>query len=149
MKRAVIVDCVRSPIGRAHKDKGVFREVRSDDLAVEVIQALIERTGIDRSEIEDVVMGNTQQQGEQGLNAARVVGLMAGLATHTGGTTVNFAELNRGNPPVWVSDGVCFSIHPQVHAFDNRSLVETCAAVADTVASARQFSEVYPIAVRV
>ena len=89
MKRAVIVDCVRTPIGRAHKDKGVFREVRSDDLAVQVVQALIERTGVDRAEIEDVVMGNTQQQGEQGLNAARVVGIMAGLATHTGGTTVN------------------------------------------------------------
>jgi acetyl-CoA acyltransferase len=89
MKRAVIVDCVRTPIGRAHKDKGIFREVRSDDLAVEVVRSLVERTGIDTAEIEDVVMGNTQQQGEQGLNAARVVGLMAGLATHTGGTTVN------------------------------------------------------------
>jgi len=89
MKRAVIVDCVRTPIGRAHKEKGVFREVRSDDLAVQVVQALVERTGIDTAEIEDVVMGNTQQTGEQGLNAARVVGLMAGLATHTGGTTVN------------------------------------------------------------
>ncbi len=89
MKRAVIVDCVRTPIGRAHKDKGVFREVRSDDLAVEVVEALVDRTGIDRNEIEDVVLGNTQQQGEQGLNAARVVGLMAGLSTRTGGTTVN------------------------------------------------------------
>jgi acetyl-CoA acyltransferase len=89
MKRAVIVDCVRTPVGRAHKEKGVFREVRSDDLAVQVVQALVERTGINPDEIEDVVMGNTQQQGEQGLNAARVVGLMAGLATHTGGTTVN------------------------------------------------------------
>ena len=89
MKRAVIVDCVRTPIGRAHKDKGVFRDVRSDDLAVQVVQALVERTGINPAEIEDVVLGNTQQQGEQGLNAARVVGLMAGLATHTGGTTVN------------------------------------------------------------
>jgi acetyl-CoA acyltransferase len=89
MKRAVIVDCVRTPVGRAHKEKGVFREVRSDDLAVEVVQALVERSGINPAEIEDVVMGNTQQQGEQGLNAARVVGLMAGLATHTGGTTVN------------------------------------------------------------
>ncbi len=89
MKRAVIVDCVRTPIGRANKDKGVFREVRSDDLAVQVIKALVERTGINPNEIEDVVLGNTQQQGEQGLNAARVVGLMAGLATHTGGTTVN------------------------------------------------------------
>jgi acetyl-CoA acyltransferase len=89
MKRAVIVDCVRTPVGRAHKDKGVFREVRSDDLAVEVVKALVERTGIDAAEIEDVVLGNTQQQGEQGLNAARVVGLMAGLAMQTGGTTVN------------------------------------------------------------
>lgn len=89
MKQAVIVDCVRTPIGRAHKEKGIFREIRSDDLAVQVVQALVERTGIDTAEIEDVVMGNTQQTGEQGLNAARVVGLMAGLATHTGGTTVN------------------------------------------------------------
>ena len=89
MKRAVIIDCVRTPVGRAHKEKGVFREVRSDDLAVAVVEAIVERTGIDTKEIEDVVMGNTQQQGEQGLNAARVVGLMAGLATHTGGTTVN------------------------------------------------------------
>jgi len=89
MKRAVIVDCVRTPIGRANKDKGIFREVRSDDLAVQVVQSLVERTGVDPSEIEDVVLGNTQQQGEQGLNAARVVGLMAGLSTHTGGTTVN------------------------------------------------------------
>ena len=84
MKRAVIVDCVRTPIGRSHKDKGVFRDVRSDDLAVEVVRAVIDRTGIDTAEIEDVVLGNTQQQGEQGLNAARVVGLMAGLAMQTG-----------------------------------------------------------------
>ncbi len=89
MKSAVIVDCVRTPIGRSHKDKGVFREVRSDDLAVEVIRALVERTGIDPAEIEDVVLGNTQQQAEQGFNVARNVGLMAGLALETGGTTVN------------------------------------------------------------
>ncbi len=89
MKSAVIVDCVRTPVGRAHKDKGVFRDVRSDDLAVQVVQAIVQRTGINIDEIEDVVLGNTQQQGEQGLNAARVVGIMAGLSTHTGGTTVN------------------------------------------------------------
>ncbi len=74
MKRAVIVDAVRTPIGRAHKEKGVFRDVRSDDLAVAVVQALVERTGIDPAEIEDVVLGNTQQQGEQGFNVARTVG---------------------------------------------------------------------------
>src|SRR5205085_12194469 len=86
---AVVVDAVRTPIGRAHKEKGYFRDVRSDDLAVSVIKALVERTGISPSEVEDVVLGNTQQQGEQGLNAARSIALMAGLPAETGGTTVN------------------------------------------------------------
>ena len=89
MKQAVVVDCVRTPIGRAHKDKGVFREIRSDDLAATVVKALVERTGIDPNEIEDLVMGNTQQQGEQGMDVARTVGLLAGLPLATGGTTVN------------------------------------------------------------
>jgi acetyl-CoA acyltransferase len=89
MKNAVIVDCVRTPIGRSHKDKGVFRDVRSDDLSVATIEALLERTGIDPLEIEDVVLGNTQQQGEQGLNVARSVALMAGLPAVSGGATIN------------------------------------------------------------
>ena len=89
MKNAVVVDCCRTPVGRAHKDKGVFREVRSDDLAVAVCKALVERTGIDPNRVEDVVMGNTQQQGEQGLNVARAIGIMSGLAIESGGTTVN------------------------------------------------------------
>ncbi len=90
MKNAVIVDCVRTPIGRSHKDKGVFRDVRSDDLSVATIEALLEahrhRPGL---EIEDVVLGNTQQQGEQGLNVARSVALMAGLPAVSGGATIN------------------------------------------------------------
>jgi len=89
MKQAVVVDCVRTAVGRAHKEKGVFREIRSDDLAATVVKALVERTGIDPNEIEDVVMGNTQQQGEQGMDVARIVGLLAGLPLATGGTTVN------------------------------------------------------------
>ena len=89
MSEAVIVDAVRTPIGRAHKEKGIYRDVRSDDLAVAVVKALVERTGIDPAVIEDVVLGNTQQQGEQGGNVARVVSLMAGLPFTTGGTTVN------------------------------------------------------------
>jgi acetyl-CoA acyltransferase len=89
MKNAVVVDCVRTPIGRAHKEKGWFRDVRSDDLAVACVKAIVERTGIDPAEVEDVVLGNTQQTGEQGLNAARSIALMAGLPVSTGGTTVN------------------------------------------------------------
>lgn len=89
MSGAVIVDAVRTPIGRAHPEKGWFRETRSDDLAVACVRRLLERTGIDPSEIEDVVLGNTQQTGEQGLNVARGVALLAGLPVTTGGTTVN------------------------------------------------------------
>jgi acetyl-CoA acyltransferase len=89
MKRAVVIDGLRTAIGRSHKERGVFRDVRSDDLAVAVIEALVERTGIDPAEIEDVVLGNTQQQGEQGLDVARSVVLMAKLPVATGGATIN------------------------------------------------------------
>lgn len=89
MRHPVIIDAVRTPIGRSHQDKGVFRDVRSDDLAVEVVEALVTRTGIEPYEIEDVVMGNTQQTGEQGMDVARSVALMAGLPVETGGATVN------------------------------------------------------------
>ncbi len=89
MKTAVVVDCYRTPIGRSHPEKGAFREVRSDDLATIVVRALVERTGIDPTEVEDVVLGNTQQQREQGFNVARIISLMADLPASTAGTTVN------------------------------------------------------------
>ena len=89
MKQSVVIDCVRTPVGRAHPERGAFRQFRSDDLAVACVQALVERTGIDPEEIEDVVMGNTQQTGEQGFNVARNVGLMSGLSVQTGGVTIN------------------------------------------------------------
>lgn len=89
MKNAVVIDCVRTPIGRAHPERGWFRDVRSDDLAVEVVRTLVDRSGVDAEAIEDLVMGNTQQQGEQGFNVARNVAVMAGLPTHTGGATIN------------------------------------------------------------
>lgn len=89
MKTAVIIDAVRTPMGRAHKDKGWFREVRSDDLAVACVQALLQRTKIDPALVEDVLFGNTQQAGEQGLNVARNIALMAGLPVATAGATIN------------------------------------------------------------
>ena len=89
MNSAVVVDCCRTPVGRANAGKGVFRDVRSDDLATTVVKALVERTGIDPAEVEDVVLGNTQQQQEQGFNVARIVSLMAGLPKTTGGATIN------------------------------------------------------------
>lgn len=89
MNQAVIIDCLRTPIGRAHPERGYYRDVRSDDLAVHCVQALVERTGIDPHEIEDVLFGNTQQTLEQGLNVARIIGLTAGLPVTAAGTTIN------------------------------------------------------------
>lgn len=63
------------------------------------------------------------------------------------GTLANFMEWNRSRPSFLSQRGVCFSIHPQEHAFDNASLVETCPMIAETVASVRHFSNGLPIAV--
>jgi hypothetical protein len=63
------------------------------------------------------------------------------------GTDAFFAELNRGRPPLEHLDLLCYSVNPQVHAFDNRSLIETLEAQAATVESVRQFSGGRPIAV--
>jgi acetyl-CoA acyltransferase len=89
MKTPVIVDCCRTPIGRAHAERGAFRDVRSDDLAASVVRALVERSGIDPALVEDVVLGCTQQQREQGFNVGRIVGLLAGLPSTAAGATIN------------------------------------------------------------
>jgi acetyl-CoA acyltransferase len=89
MNTAVVVDCVRTPIGRAHAERGYYRDVRSDDLAVACVEALLQRTGISPDAIEDVVMGNTQQTEEQGLNVARSIALMAGVGVTSGAATIN------------------------------------------------------------
>ena len=89
MKSAVVVDCLRTPIGRAHPERGYFRNVRSDDLAAECVRRLIDRNGIDPGTIEDVLMGNTQQTMEQGLNVSRNIALMSGVAVEAGAATIN------------------------------------------------------------
>jgi acetyl-CoA acyltransferase len=89
MKRPVIVACARTPIGRAHAEKGWFRNVRSDDLATSVVKAVVQRSGIDPQEIDDLVLGCAFPEKEQGLNVGRAVSLMAGLPVTVSGTTVN------------------------------------------------------------
>jgi acetyl-CoA acyltransferase len=89
MKTPVIIDACRTPIGRAHAERGVFRDVRSDDLAATVIAALVQRTGVDPAVIEDVVLGCTQQQKEQGFNIGRIASLLSGLPASVAGATVN------------------------------------------------------------
>src|SRR6266851_6991308 len=88
MPEAVIVSAVRTPIGRANK--GVLKDVRGDDLAAFAVKAAVERVPkIDRSLIEDVIIGCAFPEGEQGMNLARIVGALAGLPETAGGVTVN------------------------------------------------------------
>ena len=86
MQDAVIVGALRTPIGRYG---GALKDVRPDDLAAGVIAELIQRTGIDPSAIEDVVLGCANQAGEDNRNVARMALLLAGLPEHVGGQTVN------------------------------------------------------------
>ena len=85
----VVVACCRTAIGRSHADRGLFRNVRGDELAAAVVQAVVERSGVDPESIEDVVLGATQQRGELGGKVARTAALLAGLPLSVAGTTVN------------------------------------------------------------
>ncbi len=89
MTSAVVVDAVRTPMGRASAEQGCYRDVRSEDLSVHVIRALLERTRIEPERVEEVRWGCVQQQGEQGYDIARIAALAAGLPVETGGVTVN------------------------------------------------------------
>ncbi|MEW5322951.1 3-oxoadipyl-CoA thiolase [Geobacillus thermoleovorans] len=86
-REVVIVDAVRTPIGRY---KGALKEVRPDDLAAVVIRALIERNpNVPVEQIDDVVFGNANQAGEDNRNVARMAALLAGLPIEVAGVTVN------------------------------------------------------------
>jgi acetyl-CoA acetyltransferase family protein len=85
-REAVIVDAVRSPIGRRG---GALAGTRPDDLAASVIASLVERTGVDPGAIEDVALGCVTQVGEQGYNIGRVASMISGLPVEAAGTTVN------------------------------------------------------------
>ena len=89
MRSAVVIDALRTPIGKASADKGIYRDMRADELSAHVISALVKRTGIDPRLIDDVRWGCVQQQGEQGLDVARTAALMAGLPIESGGVTLN------------------------------------------------------------
>jgi len=89
MRHAVIIDALRTPIGKASSETGYYRSVRADDLSALCMKTLVERTGIDPHLIEDVRWGCVLQQGEQGIDIARIASLIAGLPIETGGVTIN------------------------------------------------------------
>jgi acetyl-CoA acyltransferase len=89
MKKAVVVEAVRTPIGRAHAEKGIYRDVRADDLSADLMRALLERANVPASEVEDVHWGCVKQEREQGFDVARMAALIAGFPVEVGGVTVN------------------------------------------------------------
>src|SRR5437588_7760883 len=116
MPDALIVDAVRSPIGRKN---GTLSKIRGDELAAQVLNALVARNDVDPAEIEDVQLGCVTQIGEQGWNIGRMVPLVAGWPETVCGTSVdrqcgssmqtNFnaaAAVSSGQLDVIVSAGV-------------------------------------------
>ncbi|HKW05666.1 MAG TPA: thiolase family protein [Nitrososphaerales archaeon] len=116
LQEAVIVDCVRTPIGRYG---GVLSSVRPDDLAALTIKTLVERNKLDTEQIEDVFFGDGNQSGEDNRNVARMSSLLAGLPFKVAGCTVNRLcgsgleainlaahEVMLGNGSIYLAGGV-------------------------------------------
>ena len=86
MKEVVIVEGVRTAIGRS---RGAFANYRPDELAAVVLEELMQRAGVDKGIIDDVILGCVTQSGEQGGNIARTAALIAGFPVHVPGVTID------------------------------------------------------------
>ncbi|MBD7985421.1 thiolase family protein [Sporosarcina sp. Sa2YVA2] len=86
MREVVIVEGVRTAVGRR---KGGFSDYRPDELAAIVLEELVNRAGIDKAEVEDVILGCVTQSDEQGGNIARTAALIAGFPIHVPGVTID------------------------------------------------------------
>jgi acetyl-CoA acyltransferase len=88
MKDVVVVDCIRTPMGRSKA--GIFRNVRAETLSAHLMSKLLERNpNLDPTEIEDIIWGCVQQTKEQGFNVARNAQLLTKIPPSTGAVTVN------------------------------------------------------------
>jgi acetyl-CoA acetyltransferase family protein len=88
-REVVIVEAVRTPIGRGHLEKGYYKDVHPNALLGKTYTEVVERAGIDAHEVEDVMTGCVQQFGPQGLNIGRNAWLEAGLPVETPATTID------------------------------------------------------------
>lgn len=140
----VLVACCRTPIGRSHASRGVFRHVRGDELAARVIAEAVRRSGVDAGTIDDVLLGATKQHGELGGNVARNAAILAGLPFSVAASTVNrlcasgleaitraCQAIRCGEADIQIAGGVehmhhlpmesHLEIHPQVFARSSRA----------------------------
>jgi acetyl-CoA acyltransferase len=88
-REVVIVEAVRTPIGRGHPEKGYYKDLHSSNLLAKVYGEVFERSGVDPAETGDVIAGCAQQFGEQGVNIGRNAWLEAGLPIETPATTID------------------------------------------------------------
>jgi acetyl-CoA C-acetyltransferase len=165
MPEAVIVDAVRTPIGRAVK--GSFKSVRADDLASIPLKAIVERNPqVEQTSIGDVMMGCGYGEGEQGYNIGRIATLIAGIDHRVPGTTVNrfcasslqtirmaFHAIKAGEGDTYISAGVeavsragrgsaQFEFHPLVDGSENSlyNVYIPMGMTAENVADERKVS---------
>ncbi len=143
MQDAVVVDAVRTPMGRSKG--GMFRNVRADDLSAALINALLDRNpAVDPAEVEDVIWGCVQQTLEQGFNIARFASLMTRIPHTTGAQTINrlcgssmsalhsaAMSIMTGNGDIFVVGGVEHMGHlPMTHGLDPNPAVSKHTAKA-------------------
>jgi acetyl-CoA C-acetyltransferase len=165
MPEAVIVDAVRTPIGRAVK--GSLKSVRADDLAAIPLKAIVERNPqVEQISIGDVMMGCGYGEGEQGYNIGRIATLIAGIDYRVPGTTVNrfcasslqtirmaFHAIKAGEGDTYISAGVeavsragrggtQFEFHPLVDGSENSlyNVYIPMGMTAENVAEERKVS---------
>lgn len=150
MKDVVIVDCIRTPMGRSKG--GAFRNVRAEDLSAELMKGLIERNpSVDVNEIEDIYWGCVQQTLEQGFNIARNSALIAGFPHSVAGVTVNrlcgssmqaihdaTRAIQTGHGDIYIAGGVEHMGHvPMMHGVDfhpglNKSVAKAAGSMGMT-----------------
>ncbi len=150
-----IIDAVRTPIGR---HGGSLASVRPDDLAAGIIRALLERTGVQPGDIEDVILGCANQAGEDNRNVARMAALLAGLPVEVPGQTVNrlcgsglqavnsaFHALQAGEGDVFLAGGVeSMSRAPWVMLKPAVGFARGTPELADTVLGWRFANPAFP-----
>ncbi|HEX7050112.1 MAG TPA: acetyl-CoA C-acyltransferase [Longimicrobiales bacterium] len=155
MKEAWIIDAVRTPIGR---HGGALAAVRPDDLAAITIRALLARTGVPPADIDDVILGCTNQAGEDNRNVARMAALLAGLPVDVPGQTVNrlcgsglqavntaFHAIRAGEGEIFIAGGVeSMSRAPFVMLKAAQAYPRGVPPVADTVLGWRFTNPAFP-----
>jgi acetyl-CoA acyltransferase len=88
-REVVIVEAVRTPIGRGHREKGYYKDLHPADLLGRCYTEVLDRAGVDPAEVEDVIAGCVQQLGEQSMNIARNAWLQEGLPIEAAATTID------------------------------------------------------------